>query len=131
MSKSRTATAYAYGAASYGLSTVTVAVDSSVSNIPILIGGRYFFDSSGAGLFAGAEFGLNLLKQEVKATTGSLSSTSDTTARFGANLGFGYVVSRSLPIDLGAQVALLNLAGGDDGNTLVAVNLLAGYSASF
>jgi len=93
-------------------------VKSGVSSIPIWAGARYFFmDNSPAGLYAGAEIGLNFLTQRFEGENGA--SQSHGTTRFGLNLAVGYVISPELPIDIRAQFIHYNLLGKDSGDDLV------------
>ena len=106
-----------------------VDVSSSVSNIPIWVGARYFFLDAPAGLYGAAELAINLMSAKVEAG-GQSASTSIT--REGINLGVGYVISKELPIDLRAQFSLLNLLGKETNETsLTAIGISAGYSFFF
>lgn len=105
-------------------------IKTSISNIPIMLGGRYFVLEDFAGLFVNAEVGVNMFKAKVE--LGGQSQDGDTETRFGLNAGAGYVISRELPISIGAQFSVLNLAGKEEGEkTLTAINFLVGYEARF
>lgn len=105
-------------------------LSSSLSNIPFVMGGRYFVTQPYAGFYANLELAVNLLWSTVSA--GNTSVSTDTETRVGANIGAGYVISPELPINLGIQLALLNLLGGRSGeDTLVGISMLAGYEARF
>ncbi|AKU99022.1 hypothetical protein AKJ09_05686 [Labilithrix luteola] len=102
-------------------------VDSSVTTVPIWAGARYFFMEPKAGLYAGAEVGLNIITGHVSG--GGVSVSSDSQTRFGANIGAGYVISKELPIDIRAQLTMYNLLGKEDGEkTYLGVGLGAGYT---
>lgn len=101
-------------------------VSTSVAVIPIWAGARYFFMEPKAGLYGAAEIGLNFISASVSA--GDVS-VSDSTTRFGANLGAGYVISKELPIDIRAQLSMYNLLGRNDGESVfLGVGLSAGYT---
>lgn len=104
-------------------------VSSSVNLIPIWGGARYFFMQPDAGLYAGAEIGLNFLVSSGSA--GGISS-SNTNTRFGYNLGAGYVLSPDLPIDFRAQFMHYNLIGTSSGESAaLGIGLSAGYTYTF
>jgi hypothetical protein len=105
-------------------------VKTSLSNIPIYVGGRYFLMDPGSGLYGQAELGANLLKASSEG--GGVTVNGDMQTRFGFNAGAGYVVSKELPINIGAQFNYLNLLGTESGETgLFGVTVQAGYEARF
>lgn len=121
----------------FGLSKdVGFGVDASISYIPIMVGGRYFVMSPGAGLYGGLELGPNILMLKAgggTATYGPVTvavpSSSTTDVKFGGQLGIGYVISKELPLDIKAQFQMLDI--GDAGNSMT-VGLNVGYTfASF
>lgn len=100
-------------------------VSTSVTDVPLWLGARYFVQDWPAGPYAAAEIGMNFLTAH---TPGP--SYGDTRAGF--NLGVGYVVSKDLPIDLRLQFSYLNLIGaGSNEGTLLGIGLSAGYSLFF
>lgn len=102
---------------------------SSLSDIPIWAGARYFFLDPDAGPYGGAEIGLNVLR--ASASAGGIDF-SDSTTRFGFNLQAGYVISKELPIDFKLQFSHLNLLGQEDGETAaLGIGLSAGYTYQF
>lgn len=104
-------------------------VSTSVSNIPIWLGARYFFMEPYAGLYGSAELALNLMTAH---TTILGASASTGATREGFNLGAGYVISKDLPIDIRAQFSYLNLLGTDTGETaFIAIGISAGYTFQF
>ena len=104
-------------------------VKSSLSNIPIWVGARYFFMDAPAGLYGAAEIAINLMSFKAEAG-GSSNSTSAT--REGVNLGVGYVISKELPIDIRAQFSVLNLLGKETNeSSFTAIGVSAGYSFFF
>lgn len=104
-------------------------VSTSVSNIPIWLGARYFFMEPHAGLYGTAELALNLMTSHAT-VLGASSSTGIT--REGFNVGAGYVISKDLPIDIRAQLSMLNLLGKETGETtFLAIGVSAGYTFQF
>lgn len=102
--------------------TVKVAIDV----IPITFGGRYFLMRPTTGLYGSAELGLNILRAHRQSPR--LGTDDDSTARIGANLGAGYVISRDLPINIGVQIAYLNLLGTDgDESAQIGMSAQLGY----
>lgn len=114
---------------------------TSQTLIPIWLGGRYFFMRPNAGLYARAEVGLNLLQGHFHADgdpLGDTSSLEKVHARFGFDVGAGYVLSEKLPIDIHAQFTYLNLAGNQtDAETnasddpFLGIGIGVGYTLSF
>jgi hypothetical protein len=107
---------------------------SSVTDIPIWLGARYFVMDAPAGPYAAAEIGMNFLTASLSGTVGGQnvsSSTGDTRAGF--NLGVGYVLSKQLPIDVRLQYSYINLIGANSQGegTLMGIGLSAGYSFFF
>ncbi len=99
---------------------------TSISDIPIFVGARYYFMEPPAGLYGAAEIGANLLS--VKASVAGQSASNGAT-REGINLGVGYVISPDLPIDIRAQFMYLNLLGTDSGEKgEYGLGISAGYS---
>lgn len=107
----------------------------SVSDIPVWVGGRYFFMEPRAGFYGAAEIGLNFLKPHLSPDPPSNPLTDEllkTRTRFGFNLGVGYVISEDLPIDIRAQFMDLNLLGTNTGETAqLGLGLSVGYTFSF
>jgi hypothetical protein len=111
-----------------------VTVNTSLTNIPVWLGARYFVGDAPAGLYGAAEIGVNFLKGSYTANPGNVQkSTGDT--RGGFNVGVGYVISKDLPIDVRLQYSYFNLIGANTGpsgdGTLMGVGLSAGYSFFF
>lgn len=104
-------------------------VSTSVSNIPIWLGARYFFMEPHAGLYGAAELAINLMTAH---TTVLGQSASTGITREGFNVGAGYVISKDLPIDFRAQLSMLNLLGKETGETtFIAIGISAGYTFQF
>jgi hypothetical protein len=104
-------------------------ISTSVSNIPIWVGARYFFMEPYAGLYGTAELAINLMTASTS-VLGQSASTGIT--REGFNLGAGYVISKDLPIDIRAQFSMLNLLGKETNETtFIAIGLSAGYTFQF
>jgi len=110
-----------------------VGVSTSVSNIPLWLGARYFFMEPYAGLYGAAELAINLMTVHSTVTVlGQDASASTGLTREGFNLGVGYVISKELPIDIRAQFSMLNLLGKETGETtFIALGLSAGYTFQF
>ncbi len=108
-------------------------ISTSVSNIPIWLGARYFFMEPYAGLYGAAELALNLMSVHASTTVlGQSVSQSTGLTREGFNIGAGYVISKDLPIDIRAQFSMLNLLGKETGEkTFFAIGLSAGYTFQF
>jgi hypothetical protein len=108
-------------------------VSTSVSNIPIWLGARYFFMEPYAGLYGAAEFALNLMTvHSTVKILGQDASASTGFTREGFNIGAGYVISKELPIDIRAQFSMLNLLGKETGETTqLALGISAGYTFQF
>jgi hypothetical protein len=110
---------------------------TSISNIPIWLGARYFFMEPYAGLYGAAELAINLMTIHGSGTVAGVDQSSSTGfTREGVNLGVGYVISKDLPIDIRAQLSVLNLLGkasvaGVDESTALAIGLSAGYTFQF
>lgn len=117
----------------YGLSKDNAGMKTSVSNIPVWVGARYFFMESGAGLYGAGELGLNNMTFKLEGSVlGQSMDASDSSTRFGFNVGAGYVISKELPIDIRAQFMHHNLLGTEDGEkAMLGLGLSAGYTASF
>jgi hypothetical protein len=108
-------------------------VSTSVADIPVWLGARYFVIEAPAGPYAAAEIGMNFLTAQASATiTGQSQSQSTGDTRAGFNLGVGYVLSKDLPIDVRLQYSYLNLIGaGTNEGALWGIGLSAGYSFFF
>lgn len=117
----------------YGLSKDNGGIKTSVSNIPVWVGARYFFMEPGAGLYGAGELGLNNMTFKLEGSIlGQSMDASDSNTRFGFNVGAGYVISKELPIDIRAQFMHHNLLGTEDGEkAILGLGLSAGYTASF
>jgi hypothetical protein len=106
-----------------------VPYSTSISNVPIWLGARYFFMNAPAGLYGAAEIAVNIMTANASAG-GSSHGTGIT--REGFNLGAGYVVSKELPIDVRLQLSDFNLLGTSSGEkALLGIGLSAGYSFFF
>lgn len=107
-------------------------VSSSISDIPLWIGARYFFgvpSDAPAGLYGAAEIAFNFMTAHESANGVSVSSGE---TREGFNLGVGYVLSQDLPIDFRVQFSDLNLLGTNSGEpSLLGLGLSVGYSFFF
>lgn len=111
-------------------STPAGTISTGLNNIPIYIGARYFFMQPYAGLYGSAELGMNMLTPTAEA--GGVSASGDALTRFGFNVGAGYVISKDLPINIGAQFNYFNLLGTESGEkSLFGVTVQAGYQARF
>jgi hypothetical protein len=107
----------------------TISASSSISDIPVWIGARYYFMNAPAGLYGAAEIGINAMT--AKESVGGASVSAGET-REGFNVGAGYVISPDLPIDIRAQFMYLNLLGTENGEkALFGLGISAGYSFFF
>jgi len=104
----------------YSLKKDTAGIKTSMDNIPIWVGGKYFFTDM---VYGGAEVGLNMLKATVEGSfLGVSTSASSTENKFGANVGAGVLLSG---LDIRAQLELLDL--GHVGDTM-ALMVNVGYN---
>ncbi|HEY1692122.1 MAG TPA: outer membrane beta-barrel protein [Polyangiaceae bacterium] len=104
-------------------------VSTSISDIPIWVGARYYFMEPPAGLYGAAEIGINALTAHV--SEGGVSASQGET-REGFNIGAGYVISPDLPIDIRAQFMYFNLLGTENGEKgEFGLGLSVGYSFFF
>jgi hypothetical protein len=107
-----------------------VTANTSLPDIPVWLGARYFVGDAPAGLYGAAEIGMNFLTGQATINPGNVQkSTGDTRAGF--NLGVGYVISKDLPIDVRLQYSYLNLIGESGEKSLMGIGLSAGYSFFF
>ncbi|HTQ45157.1 MAG TPA: outer membrane beta-barrel protein [Polyangiaceae bacterium] len=110
--------------------TPQYSASTSITDIPVWLGARYFLMDAPAGLYGAAEIGMNFLNASYTVNPGNVQkSTGDTRAGF--NLGVGYVISKDLPIDLRLQYSYLNLVGSSGEGPLMGIGLSAGYSFFF
>jgi Outer membrane protein beta-barrel domain len=104
----------------------SISASTSISDIPVWIGARYYLMNAPAGLYGAAEIGINAMT--LHATVDNVSASSGAT-REGFNVGAGYVISPDLPIDIRAQFMYLNLLGTDSGEKgEFGLGISAGYS---
>ncbi|MDF2692611.1 MAG: hypothetical protein K0S65_994 [Labilithrix sp.] len=107
-------------------------VTGSLSSVPITASTRWFILGDRSGPYAGAEVGVNIFRQNRSARTSFWDVSADATwVRPSANLGVGFVWSRSLPIDLRGQVASLDLFGKGGPTSTLVVGVTAGWSFFF
>lgn len=122
----------------FGLSKETGPIKTSINIIPIWVGARYFFMEPYAGLYGAAEIGANIIAPKASVGDKDVDGLESST-RFGANIGAGYVISKDLPIDIRAQLMLLNLIGKEDPKvkgapdepTQLGLGLSVGYTFQF
>jgi hypothetical protein len=107
---------------------------TSLTDIPVWLGARYYLGDAPAGLYAAAEIGVNFLTARATINPGNVQLSSGDT-RGGFNLGVGYVISKDLPIDVRLQYSYFNLVGANTGpngdGTLMGIGLSVGYSFFF
>lgn len=105
---------------------------TSITDIPVWLGARYFLNGAPAGPYGAAELGLNFLNASASGTiNGASVSQSNGDTRGGFNLGVGYVLSKDLPIDVRLQYSYYNLVGTNGEGALMGIGLSAGYSFFF
>ena len=120
----------------FGTKKTKDGVLSKVDILPLWVGARLFMYKPFVGPYATLEGGMNSLLPTIDPppTTASADEATKLRRRFGGNIGFGWLFSENLPIDVRAQVMLLNLIGQSDGmgeHTNVGVSLGAGYTLQF
>lgn len=104
----------------YSLKKDTAGFKTSMNNIPIWVGGKYFINEM---IFAGAEVGLNMLTSTTEGSFGGLTvSGSGSANKFGANVGAGALLG---DIEVRAQLEILDL--GHSGDTM-ALMVNVGYN---
>jgi hypothetical protein len=92
---------------------------ASVGNIPIWVGGKYFFTDM---VYGGVEVGLNMLQEKADATLfGQTVSASTSENKFGGNVGAGVLISG---LDVRAQLEFLDFGHAKDS---MAVMINVGY----
>jgi hypothetical protein len=107
-------------------------VTGSLSSLPITATTRWFPLGDRSGPYAGAELGANVFRQVFSPRTSFWDVSADATwVRPSANVGFGWVWSRALPMDLRAQIASLDLFGKGGPTGSLMVGLTAGWSFFF
>lgn len=111
-------------------------VRTSLDLMPIWLELRLFLTNAFIGPYVSAAFGMNmylpLVEPPLPGPQGD--KITELRRRFGANLGFGYVVSSSFPIDVRAQLIMPNLIGQDAAlkeKTHIGVSLGIGYTLQF
>jgi hypothetical protein len=120
----------------FGTKKTTDGILTKVDILPLWLGARLFMWKPFVGPYVTLEGGMNSLLPTVDPapTTVAAEKRTELRRRFGGNMGFGYLLSENLPIDLRAQVMLLNLIGqsADLEETInVGVSLGAGYTLQF
>lgn len=105
---------------------------TSLSLIPLWVGARYFAIAPQAGPYAAGEVGLNLSQLHLDPDPGSIADDAKKLrARVGFDLGLGYVVSKTLPVDFRVQFTYLNLLGTETGDkAFLGLGLSMGYTFS-
>ena len=111
-------------------------VQTSLDLMPIWLEFRVFFAQVFVGPYAALDAGINMYLPLVKPPIPGPEGDKVTEARrrFGANFGFGYVISSSFPIDVRAQLVMPNLIGQKAAlkeKTDVGVSLGIGYTLQF
>jgi len=94
----------------YSLKKDTAGIKTSMDNLPIWVGGKYFINEM---IFAGAEVGVNMLK--AKAEVGGISASSSEN-KFGANVGAGVLLNG---LELRAQLEILDFGHAGDSMALM------------
>lgn len=113
----------------FGLSKSLGPVKYSMSDLPIWVGGRYYFMGGNEGVHLGAEIGLNYLfahvsgySETVQGITISVPSSTSSKAYFGFNIPVGYKIG---DLDIQAQYSMLDLGHAGDSQ---AVGITVGYN---
>lgn len=120
----------------FGTKKTKDGVLSKVDILPLWVGARLFMYKPFVGPYATLEGGMNSLLPTLDPppTTASADEATKLRRRFGGNIGLGWLFSENLPIDVRAQVMLLNLIGKSESlgeRTNVGVSLGAGYTLQF
>ena len=116
--------------------TTSPGVKSKVDILPLWLGARLFLWKPFVGPYVALEGGMNthLPTQDPTPAVAGGDKLTELRRRFGGNVGAGYLLSPDLPIDVRAQVMLLNLIGQDAAlkeSLNVGVSLSAGYTFQF
>lgn len=115
-----------------GFDKEVAGVTGSLSAVPIHATSRWFMFGNRAGPYAGVDVGVNVFRQKRTERTSFFDIGADSTwVRPSANVGVGWVWSRSLPIDVRVQLAALDLASGDGPGRALTVGVVGGYSIFF
>ena len=93
----------------------TVTAKSSINNIPIWVGGKYFITDM---IFGAVELGLNMLSSKVEVSGGGQSgSISSSDNKFGTTVGAGVLLSG---LEIKAQLVILDLGHAGDSMAVMA-----------
>jgi ABC-type amino acid transport substrate-binding protein len=104
----------------YSLSKDTAGLKTSLNNIPIWVGGKYFITDM---IYGAAEVGLNMLTATVSGEMFGVSvDTSSSENKFGGTVGAGALIG---PLDVKAQLEVLDF--GEAGDSM-AVMVNVGYN---
>jgi hypothetical protein len=106
-------------------------ITHALDDLALLVGARAYVLQPRAGLYADVEIGPRLLSLR-SYTVATAEASSETLLRGGGNVGVGYLISKAIPIDIGVQLAVFNLAGRSrfEGVAL-GVTTHLGYKARF
>ena len=120
----------------FGTKKTRDGVRTKVDILPLWVGARLFMYKPFVGPYGTLEGGMNSLLPTLDPppTTARGDEPTKLRRRFGANIGFGWLFSENIPVDVRAQVMLLNLIGQSDAlgeHTNVGVSLGAGYTLQF
>ncbi len=90
-------------------------IDYSFTDVPILLGVRYYPSQGRFDPYLGAELGLHILTSSVTRTESRTITVSETNSRFGIDplVGFRYHLSRSTDLDFNLKYNLISTEGGN------------------
>jgi hypothetical protein len=111
-------------------------VRTKLDLLPVWIEARWFIIEQFTGPYAAIAGGLNMYLPTIEPPIPGPAGdrVTELRVRGGVNVGAGFVLSASLPIDLRAQILLPNLIGRDDAlkeMTHFGVSLSVGYTFQF
>jgi outer membrane protein W len=89
-------------------------VDYSFTDVPILLGIRYYLSRGDFHPYLGAELGLHILTSSVTRTEARTITVSETNSRFGIDplIGFRYHLSQSTDLDFNLKYNIILTEGG-------------------
>ncbi|HSD63730.1 MAG TPA: outer membrane beta-barrel protein [Ignavibacteriaceae bacterium] len=89
-------------------------IDYSFTDVPILLGIRYYPSRGRFHPYLGAEMGLHILTSSITRTESRTITISETNSRFGIDplIGFRYHLSQSTDLDFNVKYNIISTEGG-------------------